>query len=333
MESTKEKVYLTAYPHLLAEWHPTKNGNLDPTKITYGSNKKVWWVCRAGHEWGSKVYSRAQSGNGCPHCSGRRPIPGETDLASQRPDLAAEWSPNNDRGPGNVSVGSEYRAVWVCTEHSHEWVARVNHRTSGTGCPVCAGRCTLAGFNDLATTHPDLAKEWGPNNGDLTPEMVSAGTGKKVWWVCVGGHGWAATPHNRSRSDSGCPKCCTSRTSKIEGELCRLLSEHFTGAEQDVRIGRWSIDILLPEEKVVVEYDGAYFHTDRIDQDTRKTLDLLKSGYRIVRVREQSKRYTLPSIDIQNPNYLELTYDYSPDWSGLSDVVDQITDWITDLTD
>ena len=34
---------LTPYPHLVKEWHPTKNGDLTPKDVTYGSNKKVWW--------------------------------------------------------------------------------------------------------------------------------------------------------------------------------------------------------------------------------------------------------------------------------------------------
>ena len=36
----------------------------------------------------------------------------------------------------------------------------------------------------LAETHPDLAKEWHPTkNGNITPKMISAGNGKKVWWL------------------------------------------------------------------------------------------------------------------------------------------------------
>ena len=35
-------------PELAKEWHPTKNGSLEPTDLTLGSNKKVWWVCAKG---------------------------------------------------------------------------------------------------------------------------------------------------------------------------------------------------------------------------------------------------------------------------------------------
>ena len=36
----------------------------------------------------------------------------------------------------------------------------------------------MSGFNDLATTHPDLVKEWADE--DLTPEEVTYGSNKKV---------------------------------------------------------------------------------------------------------------------------------------------------------
>ncbi len=39
--------------------------------------------------------------------------------------------------------------------------------SEGVGCPYCAGTAVLPGFNDLATTHPDLSSEWHPTaNGD-----------------------------------------------------------------------------------------------------------------------------------------------------------------------
>ena len=29
---------------LVAQWHPKKNGDLDPSQVSYGSNKRVWWL-------------------------------------------------------------------------------------------------------------------------------------------------------------------------------------------------------------------------------------------------------------------------------------------------
>ena len=42
---------LSSYPHLVKEWHPTKNGELTPDDFTHGTHKKVWWLCSKGHTY------------------------------------------------------------------------------------------------------------------------------------------------------------------------------------------------------------------------------------------------------------------------------------------
>lgn len=45
------------HPNLVKEWDYAKNNALGiyPDKIRYGSNKKVWWVCKHGHEWYASI--------------------------------------------------------------------------------------------------------------------------------------------------------------------------------------------------------------------------------------------------------------------------------------
>lgn len=59
---------LTKNPELAKEWHPTKNGDLTPYDVTYGSLKKVWWQCEKGHEWKARIGKR-NLGDGCFRCS------------------------------------------------------------------------------------------------------------------------------------------------------------------------------------------------------------------------------------------------------------------------
>ncbi len=52
-----------------------------------------------------------------------------------------------------------------------------------------------------------LLKEWDESrNFPLTPDTVSYGSKKKVWWTCENGHSWQTTVHVRSEG-SGCPYC------------------------------------------------------------------------------------------------------------------------------
>jgi DNA-directed RNA polymerase subunit RPC12/RpoP len=61
----------------------------------------------------------------------------------------------------------------------------------------------------LAETHPELAKQWHPTkNGDLTPNNLTPGSSKKVWWKCDKGddHEWETSPKHR-KNGTKCPVC------------------------------------------------------------------------------------------------------------------------------
>lgn len=63
---------LTCYPQIAREWNDEKNGDLLPSEVVFGSTKKVWWRCKAGHEWSTKVYLRTLRGTKCPICYGQK---------------------------------------------------------------------------------------------------------------------------------------------------------------------------------------------------------------------------------------------------------------------
>ena len=103
-------------------------------------------------------------------------------LVSDYPELVRQWSEKNGLlKPEKVTMGSNRKIWWVC-EKGHEWQAPVYSRTHGNGCPVCSNRKILPGYNDLATLHPELVKQWGfARNGDLKPDMIgrSGGSARK----------------------------------------------------------------------------------------------------------------------------------------------------------
>ena len=199
----------TVNPILANEWHPVKNGDLLPSQVTTGTHKKVWWLGKCGHEWQAAVAHR-NNGRGCPVCAGKTVLPGANDLATASLKLAKEWHPTKNGGllPSQVTVNSSKKVWWRCNK-GHEWQATVSNRSRGNGCPYCSGKEILSGFNDLATTHPELAKEWHPTkNGELLPLEVMPGTNRKYWWQCSKcGQEWEATPNTRTYNKSGCPYC------------------------------------------------------------------------------------------------------------------------------
>lgn len=119
-------------------------------------------------------------------------------LSKTHPELANEaygWDPSQ------VSSGSNKKLEWKCKKN-HIWIATVVNRSNGRGCPVCFNKKVQIGENDLATTHPEIAKE----AFDWDPKTVIAGTAKKLQWKCSYGHQWIATGHDRT-SNKGCPSC------------------------------------------------------------------------------------------------------------------------------
>ena len=195
----------SVHPELIPEWSE-KNLPLTPDKITFGSNKRVWWKGACGHEWETSVKARSK-GEKCPICSGARVIEGINDLATLKPLLAQEWSKKNKLKPTEVSVASHKKIIWKC-KHGHEWEASVKSRTvNGTGCPYCSHNKVLAGFNDLASQYPDIAAEWSDRNLPLLPTMVTAFANSKAWWKCKDcGNEWYTLISTRS-GGSRCPYC------------------------------------------------------------------------------------------------------------------------------
>lgn len=133
----------TRFPKLAAEWHPTKNGELGPDDVSYGSKKRVWWTCPndSRHVYVAPPNRRTANGAGCPYCSGNQLEPTKS-LAALHPAVAAEWHPtrNGKTGAAGVSRASQVRVWWKCAVNArHVWPARVCDRTSmGLGCPKCA---------------------------------------------------------------------------------------------------------------------------------------------------------------------------------------------------
>lgn len=230
----------TSNPELIDEWDEEKNAPLKISDVSKGSVKKVWWRCQKGHSWQAVIYSRAGNGSsGCPYCNGSKVWPGFNDLATVNPLLASQWDVGKNAPvlPNQVSSGTNKKFWWRC-EEGHSWQALISARTRGTGCPVCAGRTVLAGFNDLATLNPHIAAEWNDSkNGNLHPTDVTPGSHKKIWWRCSAGHEWNTSPANRTNG-TGCPYCSGKLVRTGETDLATLFPQY---------ISEWVTDKNLPD--------------------------------------------------------------------------------------
>ena len=143
------------------------------------------------------------------------PTAGVDDLATLFPEVAAEadgWD------PATVKAGSStHKRQWRCRE-GHSYLATPKTRTSGgTGCPICAGRQVLVGYNDLQSLRPEIAAEahgWDPKEATIS-------SGKKKEWICPEGHTYEAVINDRTNRDRnvGCPYCAGRRVLKGVNDL------------------------------------------------------------------------------------------------------------------
>ena len=156
------------------------------------------------HKNGLSAWRRVHRsrGSGCPVCDGKIAVPGDNDLLTLFPDIAAEWDTerNGNLTPNRVTPYSNRKAWWRCSR-GHAWEAVTAPRV--VKMPVVlavSGRLfALVLMTGNASTS---CAQWDPaRNGDLMPEMFTIGSHKRIWWKCSAGHVWkAAYPRTGKRS-------------------------------------------------------------------------------------------------------------------------------------
>lgn len=193
------------FPVIAKEWS-TKNPQ-KPSEVFPNSHELYLWKCKKGHEDYPMSPANKLKGKGCPRCSGRLPIIGETDLNSRFPEIAKEWyyPLNKGKTPEDYTAFSEKEVYWQCQYHHEPYPMSIRRRTKKSGgCPECERLKTLK-YAD-----PELASQWHPMlNGDLRPEDVKPNSHEKAYWLCpICGITWDAYIGNRSRSKYRyCPGC------------------------------------------------------------------------------------------------------------------------------
>ena len=265
----------TLSPDIAAEWNYELNKK-GPDEYTCGSGQKVYFTCftcgyGSNGEWKAEIKSRT-NGRGCPVCAGKAVYKGVNDLATLRPDIAAEWNYElNKKGPDEYTCGTDQKVYFTCSTCGYgsngEWKAVIGSRTSGRGCPACVGKAVYKGVNDLATLYPNIAAEWNYKINKKGPDKYTYGSGQKVYFTCstcgYGSNGeWKASINSRT-SGNDCPKCSSSKGEKI---ITQILKGHNIDFKKEFTFNdciykgplRFDFAIFNSKGKLVklIEYDG-----------------------------------------------------------------------------
>lgn len=336
---TYQHTPITAVPELAAAWAD----DADPAAVLVAGDWRLRrFRCPNGHHPRLSPLTYLQSG--CPHCRGQRTTEEKlaaltlnTDEHGINPEIASQWHPskNGTLRLDRLSPGSRRTVWWYEPSCGHEWQATPAEREKRQRlrCPEC--RTIL---DSLAYHFPALAAEWAPDNPRTAWQVRPTATVSFLpRWICTtdSAHTWHAPLPSRT-SGSGCPMCKEAGKSAIELRTLDAARARFGNATsgQPLRDPAftartvWHPDIIvtLPTgRRLIIEYDGSYWHADKTDVDAAKTRDLLAAGHLVARLRE----HPLPPLPVSSPAYLEVTvYSLAPD-PDLA--VGQIAAWASDV--
>ena len=202
-------------PEILEWWNYEKNAPNRPEDYTLYGAASVYLNCP---DCGAEFYRRLGDSfyfeEGvpklleCPICADIKVQAGINDLQTTHPELAKEYSPNNERDVRKIRKGHIYPVKWICPTCAGEYRYLVSEREVGDDvCPYCAGRKVLVGFNDLQTTHPELAKEYSPSN-EVDIRILRKASWYHALWICPTCSGeYACDVREREIGDDSCPYC------------------------------------------------------------------------------------------------------------------------------
>lgn len=264
-------------------WDYGKNAQ-SPSEFMPRSEQKVWWTC-GDHSWKAVIKSVTLQGNRCPYCVGYYRTPGINDISTTHPELIqAFWDPSMNPDVDIKIIGSSNNTTSMTwRDNNYTWESTTS---------------SLVNYGPphrrvLSYTHPELvSNSWDyTKNTDISPDEVSKGSDRVVWWTC-GKHSWPARVYSLV-AGSGCP-FCKPKYSKGEKEVVSFIRDElkYSGTIlENHRIpgSRRDLDIYLPELALGLEYNGTFSHStyygDRpAKRDRLKYDEAQAAGIRVVAV-------------------------------------------------
>jgi len=268
-----------------------KDFELCEENIYVNNSNKLKFYHPACDEYFYMDWDYVQRNCNCPICAGRQ-VGIKTSLAYLRPELSKEFiKSEHNKIPEDITEFSMENVYWECFICNHKWWSTVANRTTGNGCPGCSGR-DATDKNRLSIINSFASSEWHPTkNGDLTPNDVSYGSNKKVWWLCSKCFcEWNTTIN--SRNDTGCPKCAIEQKESFIATECKQYFYDNYGATPEYnlfknpRTNHWlRCDIYIPNNIFVEIHGGqhylnkSYFYKTQEDFEYRQYLDKIKKEY------------------------------------------------------
>lgn len=205
---------------------------------------------------------------------------------------------------GTYSCNSHKWINYHCNVCGYDGSMRSDHYGRGVGCSVCAGKTVLKGYNDIATTYPDVAKYITPFEDAFS---VTCRSHKKVTVKCdICGFERRQKVADLSGNGFHCKMC--DKGNSFPNRIIASLLRHNHIAFKTEHTFKWSkkyrYDIFIPEHNTIIEMHGEQHYNDRVGwscledvqrRDAEKLALAVSNGI--------TNYYTIPAIS-SAPDYL-----------------------------
>ena len=229
------------------------------------------------------------------------------------PELLEQWDFDKNKeicSPLDLAVGNNRTKVfWICRTCGKSFLSTAHGRKIAKhGCNDCANKAIsksnilrkLNKEKSLVFLFPDIASEWhSTKNPDMNLEEIMPGSNYKAWWICsFCKNEFQQMVYNRtSYKHAGCPICNKHmHTSFPEQAFYYYLKKVFVNTENRMILERSGseIDILIPELRIGIEYDGTYWHqANTIEKSKKEYSNCTDAGIYLVRVKENYNKYEI----------------------------------------
>lgn len=190
-----------------------------------------------------------------------------------------------------VYVGDNKNIIITCREHG-DFPQKATNHLQGKGCPICADKKWSK--NKTKTTE-QFIKEAIDIHGELYLYNNSNYVlGHEDIIITCRKHGDFPQSPNNHLQGKGCPKCI-GIISKPEKEITDFLNIYTTTVNNSRKmLDGLEVDILIPENKLGIEYDGLYWHSNKFTESNshiNKTILARKKDIELIHIFDDDWRY------------------------------------------
>jgi rubrerythrin len=209
-----------------------------------------------------------------------------------------------------------------CKDCNHVWFPTPNKLLHGRRCPVCANK-----KRGIHIERKEFIDKLGKANTLVELVGEYEGGHRKTSFKCVKcGTIWEASPYSLL-AGHGCPLCAHTGTSFSEQFITNAL-KYALGEENVITrskklIGK-ELDIYIPGKRIAIEYNGWFWHKNKIASDIKKAELCVQSNCRLISIYDACPETYLPL----NNDYITFEKDLAlePGYTTLKTLVELLLD-------